>query len=211
MLTSYRSLSDENVVEEMEVEDPNILVVPAELTGDAITNIQLIHEMENRSEGLTIGDEEPEPSDDEDEEMPVVESGEMVEGKEEDGEHSSDGDCRDLSSSDSESHISQQSTKDGSRRAHQRRGSAASVTTVNAPVSSLSIVIDASEEKGKGMFDVEDSDDIEPRERRTEEMVETCRNRRCTQKTLDRFTQMTLGTSISSFMMLVGGWGPAFF
>ncbi len=39
VLISQRSLSDENVVEEMEVEDPNILVIPPELADDAISNI----------------------------------------------------------------------------------------------------------------------------------------------------------------------------
>ncbi len=57
----------------------------------------------------------------------------------------------------------------GSRKAHQRRGSAAPNTTVNTPVSSLSVIIDASEKEGKGMFDVEDSDDIEPHAWRAEE------------------------------------------
>ncbi len=54
-------------------------------------------------------------SDIEDEEMPAVEPGEIEEGEEEDSPE----DCRILSSSDSESLKSEQSTVDGSRRAHQ--------------------------------------------------------------------------------------------
>ncbi len=62
VLTSYRLLLDENVVEEMEVDpDPNILVVPPELTSDAILNFQLIHKSDkavnSRNEGLMIEDE----------------------------------------------------------------------------------------------------------------------------------------------------------
>ncbi len=171
VLISQKSLSDVYIVEEMEVED-NTLVISPELTDDMMSNFQLMYEMDratnSRNDGLLIEDEEQEISDVEEEEMPAVEPEEVEEGEEVDSLE----DCRILSSSDSKSLISEQSTIDGSRRAHQQRGSAASKTTVNAPVSSLSIIIDEKEKEGKGMFDVGDSDNMEPRRWRAEETLE---------------------------------------
>ncbi len=105
----------------MEVGD-NTLVVPPELADEAMSNFQLIHQMDrvvnSRNEGLLIDDEEQETSDVEDEEMPAVELEEVQEGEEE--EHGYSTDCRVMSSSDSESLTSEKSTIDGSRKACQR-------------------------------------------------------------------------------------------
>ncbi len=66
MLISQRSLSDVITVEQMEVGD-NTLVVPPELADDAMSNIQLIHQMDraanSRNKGLLIDEEEQEMSD----------------------------------------------------------------------------------------------------------------------------------------------------
>ncbi len=178
VLISQRSLSDVNAVEEMEVEY-NMLMIPPELANDVMSNIQLIHEMDramnSRSKDLLIDEEEQEMLDDEDKDMSEIEPEEVQEGEEEEDRASSD--CRIISSSDSESLISEQSIVDGSRKARQRRGSAASQTTVNAPGSSLSIIINEKERKRQGMFDVGDSDNREPRRWQAEEKTEKSEHR----------------------------------